>query len=100
MGAAVVILIAFALMIPLTAIVLDSPVVRAWVERMHGGSIEPGADLKELTRKVGILESEVEAVTRQLAQIQEEHQYMQRLLDDPARRAAAPPSKTLPKPGA
>ena len=36
MGAAVVILIAFALMIPLTAIILDSPVVRAWVERMHG----------------------------------------------------------------
>lgn len=98
MGAAVIILIAFALMIPLTAIVLDSPVVRAWVERMHGASMEPGADLKELARKVGILESEVEAMTRQLTQIQEEHQYMQRLLDDPAQRAAGP--KSLPKPGA
>ncbi len=97
MGAAVIILIAFALMIPLTAIVLDSPVVRAWVERMHGTSVEPGADLKELAKKVGILESEVEAVTRQLAQIQEEHQYMQRLLGDPAQRAAAP--KSLPKSG-
>jgi hypothetical protein len=93
---AVVILVA--LMIPLTAIVLDSPVVRTWVDRMHGGEIEGGADLKELSKKVGILESEVETMARQLTQIQEEHQYMQRLLEDPARRAAAP--KSLPKSGA
>jgi len=97
MGAAVIVLIAFALLIPLSAIVLDSPVVRAWVERMQGGKIEAGADLKELTTKVGILEAEIETVTRQLAQIQEEHQYMQRLLEDPAHRAAAP--KSLPKSG-
>jgi hypothetical protein len=97
MGAAVIVLIAFALMIPLAAIVLDSPVVRAWVERMQGGKIEDGADLKELSKKVGILESEIETVNRQLAQIQEEHQYMQRLLEDPAHRAAAP--KSLPKSG-
>ena len=97
MGAAVIILIAFALMIPLTAIVLDSPVVRAWVERMQGGKLEGGTDLKELSKKVGILETELETVGRQLAQIQEEHQYMQRLLDDPAHRAATP--KSLPKSG-
>ncbi|HTT68571.1 MAG TPA: hypothetical protein VMF70_11120 [Gemmatimonadales bacterium] len=95
MGVAVIVLIAFALMIPLTAIVLDSPVVRAWVERMQGGKVEDGADLKELSKKVGILETELETVNRQLAQIQEEHQYMQRLLEDPAHRAAAP--KSLPK---
>ena len=98
MGAAVIVLIAFALMIPLTAIVLDSPVVRAWVERMHGGQVEGAADLKELAKKVGVLETELETLTRQLSQIQEEHQYMQRLLEDPARRATAP--KSLPKPGA
>ena len=97
MGAAVIVLIAFALMIPLTAIVLDSPVVRAWVERMQGGKIEEGADLKELSKKVGVLEAELETVTRQLAQIQEEHQYMQRLLEDPAHRSAAP--KSLPRSG-
>jgi len=99
MGAAVIVLIAFALMIPLTAIVLDSPVVRAFVERMQGGKVGEGegADLKELSRRVGVLESELEAMTRQLGQVQEEHQYMQRLLDDPARREAAP--KSLPKSG-
>jgi hypothetical protein len=92
---AVVILVA--LMIPLTAIVLDSPVVRSWVDRMHSGEIEGTADVKELSKKVGIIEAELESVTRQLAQIQEEHQYMQRLLEDPAHRAAAP--KALPKSG-
>ena len=97
MGAAVVILIAFALMIPLTAIVLDSPVVRAWVERMHGGAVEGSADLKELAKKVAILETDLDTVTRQLAQLQEEHQFMQRLLEDPAQRAAAP--KSLPRSG-
>ncbi len=102
MGVAVIVLIAFALMIPLTAIVLDSPVVRAWVERMHGASGEEVGDLKELAKKVGVLEAELETLTRQLVQIQEEHQYLQRLLEDPARRggAAAPPPKSLPKPGA
>ena len=99
MGVAVVILIAFALMIPLTAIILDSPVVRAWAERLHGAPLEAGADVKELARKVGILEADLENVTRQLAQIQEEHQFMQRLLEDPAKRAAASPQKSLPKSG-
>ncbi|MGD0993039.1 MAG: hypothetical protein ABR998_11250 [Gemmatimonadales bacterium] len=97
MGAAAIILIAFALMIPLTAIVLDSPVVRAWVERMHGAPLEGGADVRELSKKVGILEADLETVTRQLAQLQEEHQFMQRLLEDPAHRAAA--QKSLPKSG-
>ena len=95
MGAALIVLIAFALMIPLTAIVLDSPVVRSWVERMQGGKIEGGTDVKELAKKVGVLETELEAMGHQLAQIQEEHQYMQRLLEDPTHRAAAP--KSLPK---
>jgi hypothetical protein len=97
MGPAIVVLIAFALMIPLTAIVLDSPVVRAWVERMQRGTGEGAADLTEISKKVGILETELDTLARQLAQIQEEHQYMQRLLEDPARRADAP--KMLPKSG-
>ncbi len=92
---AVVILVA--LMIPLTAIVLDSPVVRAWVERLQGGPQGPGPDVKELATKVGILEAELETLGRQLAQLQEEHQFMQRLLEDPTHRAAAP--KSLPKSG-
>jgi len=79
-----------ALMIPMTAIILDSPVVRAWVERRHGsGAPLSQHELEELAKKVGVLETDLETVTRQLAQIQEEHQFLQRLLEDPARRQAA-----------
>ena len=85
-----------ALMIPLTAIVLDSPVVRAWVERRHGGGGEPLSrpELEELAKKVGVLETDLETVTHQLAQLQEEHQFLQRFLEDPTRRQAAP--KAIP----
>lgn len=79
-----------ALMIPLTAIVLDSPVVRAWVERRHSvGEVGSAPELDELNKKVGVLETDLENVTRQLAQLQEEHQFLQRLLEDPTRRQAA-----------
>src|SRR5512137_1416285 len=83
-----------ALMIPLTAIVLDSPVVRAWVERRHGGGAAgTPAEIEELSKKMAVLETDLETVTRQLAQLQEEHQFLQRLLEDPTRRQAA--SKAL-----
>jgi len=87
-----------ALMIPLTAVVLDSPVVRSFVDRRHGtGSDAPDHGIKELAEKVGLLEAELEEVNRQVAQLQEEQQFLQRLIADPAGRQAAP--KSLPKPG-
>lgn len=87
--------ILIALLIPLTAIVLDSPVVRAWVERRHGGDGSATPELAELAKKVAYLESDLDTVTRQLAQLQEEHQFLQRLLEDPTKRPAA--SKGLPE---
>ncbi|MBI1722827.1 MAG: hypothetical protein HYR48_02835 [Gemmatimonadetes bacterium] len=87
-----------ALMIPLTAVVLDSPVVRDWVTRRHGGDLDaPNLGVKELAEKVGVLEAELEVLNRQLAQLQEEHQFLQRLLEDPANRQGAP--RSLPKSG-
>ncbi len=89
-----------ALMIPLTAVVLDSPVVRAWVDRRHGGGGEHlPANVKELAEKVHVLETELESVNRQLTSLQDEQQFLQRLLEDPSRQNAPPPPK-LPKPGA
>ena len=87
-----------ALMIPLTAVVLDSPVVRSFVDRRHGGEGDAtSAGVKELTEKVGVIEAELEVVNRQLAQLQEEQQFLQRLIEDPAKTQGAP--KSLPKPG-
>lgn len=87
-----------ALLIPLAAVVLDSPVVRAFIERRAGlGGDSDGAasELRELARKVAVLEAELEAVNRQLSDMQEEHQFIQRLLEDPAVRQAA---ERLPPP--
>lgn len=88
--------ILIALLIPLAAIVLDSPVVRTWVERRHGGDGgEAPPQLAELAKKVAYLEADLDTVTRQLTQLQEEHQFLQRLLEDPTRRPAA--AKGLPE---
>jgi hypothetical protein len=78
-----------ALLIPLTAIVLDSPVIRAWAERRHGLGAASAPEIEDLSNKVAALETDLETVTRQLAQLQDEHQFLQRLLEDPTRRQAA-----------
>ncbi len=81
--------ILIALMIPLTAVVLDSPVVRAWVDRRHGGGETPlPRDLRELSEKVEALETELETVNRELAQLKEAQQFTQRLLENPEKRQA------------
>ena len=77
-----------ALLIPLTAIVLDSPVVNAWVQRRHGGAGGALPAAEELANRVADLETDLDTVTRQLAQLQDEHQFLQRLLEDPTRRQA------------
>jgi len=84
------VVILIALLIPLTAIVLDSPVVRTWVERRSGaGGPEGTPALEELSKKVACLEADLDTVTRQLAQLQDEHQFLQHLLEDPTKRQAA-----------
>jgi len=85
------VVILIALLIPLTVVVLDSPVVRTWVERRHGvGGAGATPELEELAKKVAYLETDLDTVTKQLAQLQEEHQFLQRLLEDPTKRQSAP----------
>jgi hypothetical protein len=86
------------LMIPLAVVVLDSPAVRAWADRR--GVKEIPDDVRDLARKVGILETELEALTRQVGQLQESQQFLQHLLENPDRPpapAAPDASRTLPK---
>ena len=90
-----------ALLIPLSAVILDSPVLRAWAERGRrgtlpdGGAGTGGADLARLTEKVESLEHELEVANHEIAQLKEGQQFFQRLLEDPAARQAA---AKLPKP--
>lgn len=73
-----------ALMIPLAAVILDSPVLRSWADRRHGLKEVPG-DVKELVKKVSVLENELEAMNRQVAQLQEGQQFLQHLLENPSK---------------
>ncbi len=94
--AAIVGLIFVALLIPITAIVVDSPVVRAWAAHRHGIEGDGPGDVRDLEKKVTVLENELEAMSRQVELLQEGQQYLQRLLEDPAHRPGAA-QRQLPK---
>lgn len=74
-----------ALLIPVAAILVDSPLGKSVARRMEGGE---GAtpELRDVQRKVDLLETELEDVNRSIAGMREELQFMQRLLEDPRRK--------------
>ncbi len=83
LGAAIVLLILVALMIPITAILVDSPLGRSVARRLEGGSALSGGDVKQLQQKVEILEGEVEDLHRSVSGMRDELQFVQRLLEKP-----------------
>ncbi|HYT69792.1 MAG TPA: hypothetical protein VEK78_00330 [Gemmatimonadales bacterium] len=81
-----VVVLVIALMIPITAILLDSPLGRSIARRLEGQRDEAGADVRELQRRVEVLETDLEDVTRSLTGMREEIQFVQRLLEDPNKK--------------
>ncbi|HMJ59790.1 MAG TPA: hypothetical protein VK467_11695 [Gemmatimonadales bacterium] len=78
-----------ALMIPVAAILVDSPLGRSVARRLEGGAgtgAGPAPELRDLQRKVEALETEIEDLTRSLSGMRDEVQFMQRLLEDPHRK--------------
>lgn len=77
-----------ALLIPVVAILVDSPLGKSMARRMEGGVRSEGAspELRDMQRKVEMLETEVEDLTRTISGMKEELQFMQRLLEDPRRK--------------
>lgn len=75
-----------ALMIPIVAILIDSPVGRALGRRLESSGDGPPGNVQQLQRKVDLLETDVEDLTRQLTGLRDEVQFVQRLLDDPNRK--------------
>jgi uncharacterized SAM-binding protein YcdF (DUF218 family) len=79
-----------ALLIPIIGIVVDSPIGRALARRLEGPQQTPPA-LSELAKKVELLEAEVDDLMRSVQSLQEENNFLQRLLEDPAQRSPLPP---------
>lgn len=77
-----------ALLIPVVAILVDSPLGKSVARRMEGGVHPEGAspELRDMQRKVELLESEIEDLNRSVTGMREELQFMQRLLEDPRRK--------------
>ena len=84
-----------ALLIPVAAILVDSPLGKSFARRMEegrggggggGGDGQGPPELRDMKRKVEVLETEVEDLNRSVAGMREELQFLQRLLEDPRRK--------------
>lgn len=82
-----------ALLIPILGIVIDSPIGRALARRLEGPDQTP-PQLADLARKVELLESEVDDLNRAVQTLQEENQFLQRLLEEAPQRPTLPPNAT------
>jgi hypothetical protein len=82
LGIAIVALVFVALMIPIVAILVDSPLGRSMARRLEGASGE-NAEMQDLHRKVDLLEGEMEELNRSVAGMKDELQFVHRLLEKP-----------------
>jgi len=80
------IILIVALLIPVAAILVDSPLGKSVARRMEGRADGPAPELRDMQRKVELLETEVEDLNRSVAGMRDEIQFVQRLLEDPRRK--------------
>ena len=88
-----VVVLLVALMIPITAILLDSPLGRSVARRLEGQGDGGGAGggagasgVRQLERRVEVLETDLEELNRSITGMREELQFVQRLLEDPRKK--------------
>ncbi len=81
-----VVILVVALLIPVAAILVDSPLGKSFARRMEGRTDGAPPELTDMQRKVEVLETELEDLHRSVAGMREELQFMQRLLEDPRRK--------------
>jgi uncharacterized SAM-binding protein YcdF (DUF218 family) len=82
-----------ALLIPIMGIVVDSPIGRALARRLEGPQATPPA-LTELAKKVELLEAEVDDLMRSVQSLQDDNEFLHRLLEVPSQRSTLPPPQT------
>ncbi len=81
-----VVVLVVALMIPIAAILLESPLGRSIARRLEGQGDGGGGDVRELQRRVDVLETDLEELSRSISGMREELQFVQRLLEDPDKK--------------
>jgi hypothetical protein len=81
---AVILLVA--LMIPIAAILADSPLGRSIARRLEGRGEAGDGAVQMLERRIAVLESELEDLSRSIVAMRDEVQFMQRLLEDPKKK--------------
>jgi hypothetical protein len=75
-----------ALMIPLVAVILDSQVGRALAARLESRGADPLSE-----RRLATLENEIDRLNRELQRLDDESQFLHRLLEDKPAPEALPP---------
>jgi hypothetical protein len=88
----VLLVLLVALMIPIIGIVIDSPIGRALARRLEGPEQIPPA-LVDLAKKVDLLEAEVDDLNRAVKSLEEESQFLHRLLESTPRSTLPPPDR-------
>jgi hypothetical protein len=83
-------LLLVALLIPIIGIMVDSPIGRALARRLEGPEQTP-AGLGDLSKRIELLESEVDDLMRSVQTLQDENAFLYRLLEDPSQRVTLPP---------
>lgn len=78
----VLIIIVLVLLIPLLAILLDSHLGRALAARVERRPLTPGEDVTQ--ERIALLEGEVERLGSELGRLEEESQFLHRLLTERA----------------
>ncbi len=77
------------LMIPILAIVLDSQVGRALAARLEGRALGEPSDLA--ADRIAYLEGEVDRLSSEVLRLDEESQFLHKLLAEQPEREALPP---------
>lgn len=80
-----------ALLIPILAIVLDSPALQRFLEARRGGPPAEGMLPADLAKRVSLLEDEVDDLGQALRALKDETQFLQRLLESAEERRSLPP---------
>lgn len=86
------IILILVLLIPILAIILDSQVGRALASRLERRGLDAPDDL--LLERVAFLEGEIDRLSQEVGRLDEEGQFLQKLLEDrPNGAGALPPGE-------